>query len=564
MNKKNRGKVIVLLVVMGILMFGCVYGGITLSKNWGKSKDVISRERAEDKLNDIYDDIDVNIIEPRKEPIDIGVYDVKDTLPDIDKYPTQVDNTTQTYIEIFSSGEKTGTGNDSWLIEVANDFNSSGIKVNGKTVSVRIRQVSSGLGMDYIISEKYIPDAYNPSNELWGEMIKAKGMNIELYDERMVGNVAGVLISKDKFADLIDKYGSINLKNITDLIAEGEIAMGYTNPFQSATGLNFLVSTLVTFDSNNPLSEKAIEGFEAFQSNIPLVAHTTLQMKSSAESGMLDGFIMEYQTYINSPELKAEYIFTPFGFRHDSPLYGVGNLSEEKKEILKRFIEFYNQDKYSELASKYGFNNLNDYKCEISDLSGDTIIQAQKLWIENKNVNKPIVAVFVADVSGSMEGQPLNELKKSLLNGAQYIGEESYIGIVTYSNDVNINLPIGKFDINQRSLFTGAVKDMQPGGGTATFDGIIVAIKMLLEEKAKNPDIKPMLFVLSDGETNQGNSLEDVREILESIEIPVHTIGYNANIKALESISNINEATNINADSEDVIYKLGNLFNAEM
>lgn len=564
MNKKNRGKVIVLLVAMGILMFGCVYGGITLSKNWGKSKDVISRERAEDKLNDIYDDIDVNIIEPRKEPIDIGVYDVKDTLPDIDKYPTQVDNTTQTYIEIFSSGEKTGTGNDSWLIDVANDFNSSGIKVNGKTVSVRIRQVSSGLGMDYIISEKYIPDAYNPSNELWGEMIKAKGMNIELYDERMVGNVAGVLISKDKYADLIDKYGSINLKNITDLIAEGEIAMGYTNPFQSATGLNFLVSTLVTFDSNNPLSEKAIEGFEAFQSNIPLVAHTTLQMKSSAESGMLDGFIMEYQTYINSPELKAEYIFTPFGFRHDSPLYGVGNLSEEKKEILKRFIEFYKQDKYSELASKYGFNNLNDYKCEISDLSGDTIIQAQKLWKENKNVNKPIVAVFVADVSGSMEGQPLNELKKSLLNGAQYIGEESYIGIVTYSNDVNINLPIGKFDINQRSLFTGAVKDMQPGGGTATFDGIIVAIKMLLEEKAKNPDIKPMLFVLSDGETNQGNSLEDVREILESIEIPVHTIGYNANIKALESISNINEATNINADSEDVIYKLGNLFNAEM
>ena len=564
MNKKNRGKVIVLLVAMGILMFGCVYGGITLSKNWGKSKDVISRERAEDKLNDIYDDIDVNIIEPRKEPIDIGVYDVKDTLPDIDKYPTQVDNTTQTYIEIFSSGEKTGTGNDSWLIDVANDFNSSGIKVNGKTVSVRIRQVSSGLGMDYIISEKYIPDAYNPSNELWGEMIKAKGRNIELYDERMVGNVAGVLISKDKYADLIDKYGSINLKNITDLIAEGEIAMGYTNPFQSATGLNFLVSTLVTFDSNNPLSEKAIEGFEAFQSNIPLVAHTTLQMKSSAESGMLDGFIMEYQTYINSPELKAEYIFTPFGFRHDSPLYGVGNLSEEKKEILKRFIEFYKQDKYSELASKYGFNNLNDYKCEISDLSGDTIIQAQKLWKENKNVNKPIVAVFVADVSGSMEGQPLNELKKSLLNGAQYIGEESYIGIVTYSNDVNINLPIGKFDINQRSLFTGAVKDMQPGGGTATFDGIIVAIKMLLEEKAKNPDIKPMLFVLSDGETNQGNSLEDVREILESIEIPVHTIGYNANIKALESISNINEATNINADSEDVIYKLGNLFNAEM
>ena len=29
--------------------------------------------------------------------------------------------------------------------------------------------------MDYIISEKYLPDAYSPSNELWGEMIKANG-----------------------------------------------------------------------------------------------------------------------------------------------------------------------------------------------------------------------------------------------------------------------------------------------------------------------------------------------------------------------------------------------------
>ena len=52
--------------------------------------------------------------------------------------------------------------------------------------------------------------------------------------------------------------------------------------------------------------------------------------------------------------------------------------------------------------------------------------------------------------------------------------------------------------------------------------------------------------------------------ILEAVEIPVHTIGYNANIKALENISDINEATSINADSEDVIYKLGSLFNAEM
>lgn len=564
MKEKKKGNIIGILIVMAIIIFGVIYGGITLTKNWGKSKETISKENATGKLKKICKDININEVEPRKAPIDLGVKDVKDTIPNIDKYPAKVENTTDSYIEIFSTGEKAGNGKDGWLIDVANNFNESKFEINGKIISVKVREIASGLGMDYIISEKYLPDAYSPSNELWGEMIKANGKTIELCDDRMVGNVAGILISKEKYDELIKKYGAINLKNITQAVANGEINMGYTNPFASATGLNFLVSTLATFDSSNPLSEKAIDGFNEFQNNIPLIAYTTLQLRNSAESGILDGFIMEYKTYINSPELKTDYIFTPFGYRHDSPLYSVGNLSNEKKEILNKFIEFYKQDKYQELAVKDGFNALEDYKCEIENLDGNTILQAQKLWKENKNGDKPIVAVFVADVSGSMEGEPLNELKKSLLNGSRYIGEENSIGLVTYSNDVNINLPIEKFDLNQRSLFTGAVQDMDASGGTATFDAIAVAVQMLLDEKEKNPDAKLMLFVLSDGETNIGHSLDDLREILESVKIPVHTIGYNANIEALENISRINEATSINADSDDVIYKLGSLFNAEM
>lgn len=564
MKEKKKGNIIGILIVMAIIILGVIYGGITLTKNWGKSKETISKENATGKLKKICKDININEVEPRKAPIDLGIKDVKDTIPNIDKYPAKVENTTDSYIEIFSTGEKAGNGKDGWLIDVANNFNESKFEINGKIISVKVREIASGLGMDYIISEKYLPDAYSPSNELWGEMIKANGKTIELCDDRMVGNVAGILISKEKYDELIKKYGAINLKNITQAVANGEINMGYTNPFASATGLNFLVSTLATFDSSNPLSEKAIDGFNEFQNNIPLIAYTTLQLRNSAESGILDGFIMEYQTYINSPELKTDYIFTPFGYRHDSPLYSVGNLSNEKKEILNKFIEFYKQDKYQELAVKDGFNALEDYKCEIENLDGNTILQAQKLWKENKNGDKPIVAVFVADVSGSMEGEPLNELKKSLLNGSRYIGEENSIGLVTYSNDVNINLPIEKFDLNQRSLFTGAVQDMDASGGTATFDAIAVVVQMLLDEKEKNPDAKLMLFVLSDGETNIGHSLDDLREILESVKIPVHTIGYNANIEALENISRINEATSINADSDDVIYKLGSLFNAEM
>jgi Ca-activated chloride channel homolog len=563
----------IIILIMGIILLAIILinslpsGPSKSSKSIDSSDKNVSIEKATETMNSLYNEITVNQITAKKGHVDLNPPNIKESLPDISKYPAQVENPTVSYIEIFSSTEKAGEGKDGWLVDTAKAFNRANIQVNGKTVSVRIRGIASGMGMDYIASRGYIPDVFTPSNELWGEMLKSKGIKITLIEKRLAGNVAGVVISKKKHDELIKKYGSINLKTITEAVANNEIEMGYTNPFASSTGLNFLIYTLSSFDNKNPLSEKAVKGFEKFQTNIPFVAYTTLQMRDSAQSGVLDGFILEYQTYINT-DLKFDYIFIPFGVRHDSPMYQIGDLSSEKKEILKKFIEFSKSDKYQELATSYGFNNYNDYKPEIGDLdgsnvlNGDVISQAQKLYKEKKDVNNEIVAVFVADISGSMQGAPLNKLKTSLLSGSKYISKDNSIGLVTFSTDVNINLPIGKFDINQRSLFTGSVENMQAGGSTAMFDGIIVGTKMLMEEKAKNPKAKLLLFVLTDGETNSGHSLNDVEGILKALKIPIYTIGYNANIKTLQTVSSINEAASINADTDDVVYKLGSLFNA--
>ena len=563
MNGKNGSfKTIIILAVIAIIVFGIIYAGISLTKDIRKSPQNISAESATDTLNSLYNDITINNIQARKGQINIDPVKIEESLPDISKYPAQVENSTENYVEIFSSIEKAGEGKDGWLIDTAKAFNNANIQVNGKPVSVRIRGIASGMGFDYIASKKYLPDVFTPSNELWGEMLKSKGIKITLAENRLVGNVAGLVISKKKNDELVKKYGSVNLKVITEAVANNEIEMGYTNPFASSAGLNFLVSTLSAFDDKDPLSEKAVKGFEGFQANIPFVAYTTVQMRDSAQSGVLDGFILEYnQVYVNA-ELKSDYVFTPFGVRHDSPMYEIGDLSSEKKEILRKFIEFAKSDKYQELATEDGFNNYNDYKPEMGNISGDVILQAQKLWKNKKDANSDIIAVFVADVSGSMEGAPLNNLKKSLLAGSQYISKDNSIGLVTFSTDVNINLPIGKFDINQRSLFTGAVEDMTPGGSTAMIDGIIAGTKMLMDEKAKNPNAKLMLFILTDGETNYGHSLNDVEVMLRALKIPIYTIGYNADIKSLQVISSINEAASINADTDDVVYKLGSLFNA--
>jgi Ca-activated chloride channel family protein len=560
----GKGKAFVVLVAIAIAVFVLVYLGITLTSDLGKTDKQITSEDAAKQLDKLYKHISVTQVEPVKGQIDLDPADISDSLPDISKFPISVENTTGNFVEIFSSTEKSGEGVDGWLNEVATEFNKAGILVNGQPVSVKIRNIASGTAADYIRSGKYVPDAFTPSNELWGEMVKASGIPAQLVAKSLVGNVTGIVATKAKYDELVSKYGSLNIKTVTDAIADNELAMGYTDPFASSTGLNFLVTALQTFDSSDLLGEKAVQGFEKFQANVPFIASTTLQMREAAKTGMLDAFVLEYQTYVNAADFKAGYIFTPFGVRHDSPLYALGDLPPDKREIIQQFADFVAQDKYQSLAEQKGFNGLSDYKSELEPVDGSILAAAQKLWKEKKDGSKPIAAVFVADVSGSMGGEPLNRLKESLLKGQKFLGRDNSIGFVSYSSDVAINLPIGKYDTNQQSMFVGAINSLQASGGTATFDGIVVAMKMLQDEIALNPDVKPLIFVLSDGETNEGHSLKDIRELIETYQIPIYTIGYNANITALQSISSINEAASINADTEDVVYKIGNLLNVQM
>ena len=562
----KKGAKIAIFAGIAVVVFLGVFLGITLTKDIGKSEEQITTEKAEKQFSTLLQDIKVEQGKARKAAIsDTDILSDEDELPSIDTYPLSVEGTGAVNVEIFSSPEKAGTGTDGWLNEVAENFNREALTIDGKIISVSIRSVSSGLALDYIRSGKYVPEAISPSNEFWGSMLEAGGVKTELIEKKLAGNVAGVLLSKSKYQEMIDKYGSVNMKSITEATASGGLLMGYTNPFVSSTGLNFLINTLYTYDADNLLSQTAVNGFKTFQENVPLVSFNTLQMRNAAESGSLEAMVMEYQLYVNDAALQGNYQFTPFGVRHDNPLYALGTLSKDKMEVLKKFAALCLSEESQRLATGCGFNQNEKYVSELpSDIKGNTLLQAQKLYKENKNSGRPIVAVFVADTSGSMIGEPINALRTSLINSMQYINKENHIGLISYSNKVTIQLPIAQFDLNQQAYFKGAVQDLAANGQTATNDAIVVALDMINKYMEQVPNAKPMIFLLSDGEQNVGHSLNEIEEVLKAYEVPVYTIGYNANIDALKKISAINEAATISADSDNIVYHLKNLFNSEM
>ena len=195
--------------------------------------------------------------------------DLQHTLPDISKFDLVVNPTVasgEVAVEIFASVEKAGKGFDGWLVEVANDFNRSNLRLrNGQSAKVKIRAIASGEGYQFIAAQKYLPDAYSPSHVLWMNMLAAKGIALTPISERLLGDVAGIVMKERVWRTLQSKYGTVEVKHVLDAVAQGSIAMGYTDPFVSSAGLNFLVTVLATFAQGDPGKMLADDVVSAFR-----------------------------------------------------------------------------------------------------------------------------------------------------------------------------------------------------------------------------------------------------------------------------------------------------------
>lgn len=490
-------------------------------------------------------------------------------LPDLNEYPIIVglsDSSQVEAVEIFTSSEKAGRERDGFYLELADAFNSQRISIsNGKQAAISIRKMPSGLGASFMLAGAYMPDAFSPSNHLWGDMLAADGIDIETVAEVTAPNTAGIVVKKSSL-DQITTNNELDIQKLLTNVTNGNFSMGYTNPYQSSTGLNFLVTILNAFaggDESQMLSPDVASAFEAFQAGVPFVAQTTLQMRDAAQnSGVLDAMVMEHQTWVNVRGM-SEYTFIPFGVRHDSPLYATPEANDAEREVLDLFAQFIARNE--ERAGAFGFGQQPDYKPAYAIEDGRVLTSAQKLWKQRKTGGRSVAAVFVADVSGSMDdGARLINLKRALVESADLISSNNSIGLVTFNERVNIDMPIQEFNVQHKSLFVGAVQGLSAGGRTATNSAVVVAANLLSDYAVDHPNHKLIVFVLSDGEQNEGLDLNQVQDALQWSGIPVHTIAYDIQSEQLKSLSRLAEGAYIESSSTSASYRIGNLLNSEM
>lgn len=561
---KNPFKALLLAVLAAMLVLtGCGGGGNDPAKT-------LSYKDAAEQVRAYVDSgkVQYSTVEHGEDTSWVGVDTTAEDLPPIDKYPLSVEGKGDIVVTIASSTEKANVKQERWLDQMARKFNASGATVNGKRVAISIRPIASGLALDYITSGKHIPDAYSPSNELWTPMIQSSGVKVQQVEKRLAGNTAGILLKQDVYDTFTKKYGAVTVPNVVKAVMAGDLVLAHTDPNQSSTGLNILTQELLALDGTNPLSPKAVEAYRQFQAKVPPTSPTTDEMSKVAAKGLANAMIMEAQAFAAQPALATGWKFTPVGVRHDSPLYALDGPSKDKLEALNLFSKFSISAEGQESASQFGFNQYNDYKGADSKLSAAQLFGALDVWKNNKDAGVPVVSMFVVDRSGSMdENSKMDQAKKALRAASSYISPNNYVGLVSYSSDVTLDLPIGKFDDKQHSRFVGAVNDLRPNGGTATNSAIIAALHQMLQFQAAGQNVKFRIILLSDGMQSGGLELKQALEVVGGLKVPVYGISFEtgSELSSMQALAGVSESAYvITADGQDAASKLRAMARAEL
>ena len=179
-----------------------------------------------------------------------------------------------------------------------------------------------------------------------------------------------------------------------------------------------------------------------------------------------------------------------------------------------------------------------------------SILQSQKLF--NKNTafvislssqdkferESDVDLICVIDISGSMKGKKLTQLKYSLKAIISFMTPKDRLCIILFNDKADIYLDLAFMTDETKKLYLEKIEKIKVRGGTNILSGLTKALEILKEEKKKENNNEPMeqmrvksVMLLSDGYDNDYDTDEitdEVKKITKGqhLSFTLHTFGY--------------------------------------
>ncbi|NCR41985.1 MAG: VWA domain-containing protein [Microcystis aeruginosa W13-11] len=157
---------------------------------------------------------------------------------------------------------------------------------------------------------------------------------------------------------------------------------------------------------------------------------------------------------------------------------------------------------------------------------------------EQIDTNLPINLCLVLDHSGSMQGKPLETVKKAALSLIESLGVNDRLSVIAFDHRAKVILP-SQSRQDDLTLIRSKIQQLRAGGGTAIDEGI----KLGIQESSGSKGYVSHIFLLTDGENEHGDNERCLKLAAVAAEygITLNTFGFGDhwNQDILEKIADI-------------------------
>lgn len=333
-------------------------------------------------------------------------------------------------------------------------------------------------------------------------------------------------------------HPDLTWRDIATKVASGELHYAMTDPTTSNTGLTALIGLATAFSgSGEALQVEAIDSvaLKAFLAGQALTAGSSgwLAERYLAEQDRLNGMI-NYESVLlglnASGQLREKLVLIYPKEGIVTADYPLMLLNPAQREPYRKVVEYLRapdvQHKIINLTLRRSVVSVkpderfpNRLLVEVPFPNSLEVIDRLLLAYLDEQ-RRPGHAVFVLDVSGSMKGEGIEQLKIALLNlagadrslsgrFARFRGRER-ITLLPFSSDVQSAQNFQVNDISAEGSDMRAIRlavmGLQAGGGTAVFSALQHAYRIIGQAQAVEPDRYYSIVLMSDGKSNEGIS----------------------------------------------------------
>lgn len=422
-----------------------------------------------------------------------------------------------------------------WLEAAVADFNEQEVEVEeGRPVYVEMSTADAGQAVTDIVGGA-APDLWIPDHEVWVHLLADEGVDSFQGDCAVVAQSPLVIAMWRPLAESLGWPGrDLGWLDVGSLAADpgaweyysggqfgDTLRLGHTHPGLSATGASTLLALVQAAESQSeavsveeiqqPIVQASIGAFEGavawFSSSTATLAQTMRERGSQflGAAVIYESDVVQYGD--GDPEIVPIYPFEgTFVAQHAACANANG-----ATEAAGIFRDYLRGDEAQALAAEAGLRpvseevaagapldetrgvDLSQPEITFAAPTVDTLFAVQDVW---QSARKDVNLVMLLDVSGSMAGEKIENVRRAAVQFVEQMGDEDYISIIAFSTDPTAivwHRPVA----GNREKIAAAIEGLEAQGDTTLYDAIGDGANLLSETTA--PETANAMVALTDG-----------------------------------------------------------------